>query len=161
MNRTSSIWREPMVWMLVGLPLASVVIGFALLFAAVRPGPEDMETVGKTTHVGKMLVSAEPQGGATEVATQGLVLRIKGDMIEALPMDGEFPRGGKLTLTLTSPDAAGGSRTYQLAPSELGWRGVGSLDGDRGWVVQLAPDNAAWLLHGRWMPQARSIRLNP
>jgi uncharacterized protein len=161
MNRTDSTWREPMVWMLVGLPLASVVIGFALLFAAVRPGREDMETVGKTTRVGKLLVSAEPASAATEVSTQGLVLRIKGDMIEALPMDGDFPRGGKLTLTLTSTVPSGGSRTYQLAPSELGWRGIGSLDGDQGWVVQLAPDNAAWLLHGRWIPPARSIRLNP
>ncbi len=161
MNRTNSTWREPMVWMLIGLPLASVVIGFALLFAAVRPGREDMETVGKTTHVGRMLVSAEPLSVPTDVATQGLVLRIKGDMIEALPMDGDFPRGGKLTLTLTSPDSARETRTYHLAPSELGWRGVGSLDGAQGWVVQLAPDNAAWLLHGHWMPQARSIRLNP
>lgn len=161
MSKKSDTWREPMVWVLVGLPLASVVIGFALLFAAVRPGPEDLETVGKATHVGKMLVSAEPQGAATEVATQGLVLRTKGDMIEALPVDGNFPRGGKLTLTLTSLHPAGESHTYRLAPSELGWRGVGSLDGDQGWVVQLAPDNATWMLHGRWMPQARSIRLNP
>ena len=36
-----------------------------------------------------------------------------------------------------------------------------SLDGDHGWTVQLASDNGAWLLHGRWMPQARSIRLMP
>ena len=161
MNQTRSAWREPMVWMLVGLPLASVAIGFSLLFAAVRPGREDMETVEQTQRVGKMLVSAQSRDTSTEVETQGLVLRTKGDMIEALPMDGNFPRGGKLTLTLTSLDATAGSRSYRLVPSELGWRGVGSLEGSRDWAVQLQPDNAAWLLHGRWSAQARFIRLMP
>ena len=88
MNQTRSDWREPMVWMLIGLPLASVIIGFALLFAAVHPGREDMETVEHTTRVGKMLVSAQSLDTSAEVETQGLVLRTKGDMIEALPMDG-------------------------------------------------------------------------
>ncbi len=158
MNQKRSLWREPMIWMLVGLPLASVVIGFSLLFAAVHPGREDRETVDKTRQVGRILVSAH---SLTEVSTRGLVLRTKGDMIEALPMDGDFPRGGKLTLTLTSPHSPGESRTYQLAPSELGWRAVGSLEGSDDWVVQLTPDNAAWLLHGQWPSQARFIRLIP
>jgi hypothetical protein len=144
--------------MLVGLPLASVVIGFSLLFAAVHPGREDRETVDKTTHVGRMLVSAHR---SVEVSTQGLVLRTKGDMIEALPMDGNFPRGGKLTLTLISMHGLDGHRSYQLAPSELGWRGVGSLEGSDDWTVQLTPDNAAWLLHGRWSSRARFTHLTP
>jgi len=161
MNKTRSTWREPMVWMLVGLPLASVVIGFALLFAAVHPGREDQDTVTHTRRVGKMLVSAQserPEGGMQAMA---LVLRSRGDMIEALPTSGDFPRGGKLVLTLTSADSSGASRVYKLAPSELGWRGVGSLDGEHDWLVQLAPDNAGWLVHGRWTPQARFIRLMP
>ncbi|RDI98415.1 hypothetical protein DVT68_07695 [Dyella solisilvae] len=149
------------MWMLVGLPLASVAIGFALLFAAVHPGREDDETVGKVTRVGKLLVSAEASELATTVSTQGLVLRTKGDMIEALPMDGDFPRGGKLILTLASADPSVAGRTFQLTPSELGWRGVGSLDGDHDWTVQLAPDNATWLLQGRWTTKAHSIRLMP
>ncbi len=86
MNQTRSTWREPMVWMLVGLPLASVAIGFALLFAAVRPGRQDMDTITQATRVGKLLVSAQDEP-STEVATKGLVLRLKGDMIEAVPMD--------------------------------------------------------------------------
>lgn len=161
MNTTRSAWREPMVWMLVGLPLASVAIGFALLFAAVHPGREDMETVGKVTKVGKLLVAAEAIEGSTAVPTKGLVLRTRGDMIEALPMDGDFPRGGRLTLTLTPANAGASPRTYTLAPSELGWRGVGSVDGHHEWVVQLAPDNASWLMHGRWSAASSSIRLLP
>ncbi|MET3652092.1 hypothetical protein [Dyella japonica] len=161
MNKTRSTWREPMVWMLVGLPLASVAIGFALLFAAVRPGREDMEMVSNATHVGKLLVSAQDREPATAVATQGLVLRVKGDMIEAVPVDGDFPRGGKLRLTLISNDAQAAQRAFQLTPSELGWRGVGSLDGAREWLVELAPDNAAWSLRGHWTANARAVRLAP
>jgi hypothetical protein len=161
MTQTRSTWREPMVWMLIGLPLASVVIGFALLFAAVRPGQEDMETVGHVTKVGKLLVSAQDREPATQVDTRGLVLRIKGDMVEAVPMDGDFPRGGKLRLTLSSDDPAVQPRVFQLSPSELGWRGVGSMDGGHDWLVALQPDNASWSLHGRWTVQARALRLTP
>jgi hypothetical protein len=161
MNQTRSTWREPMVWMLVGLPLASVVIGFALLFAAVHPGQEDAETVGRVTKVGKLLVAAEDREPAAQIATMGLVLRRKGDMVEAVPVDGNFPRGGKLRLTLTSGDPAKEGRIIQLSPSELGWRGVGSLDGGHDWLVELRPDNASWLLRGHWTAQSRSIRLTP
>ncbi|WP_157956426.1 hypothetical protein [Dyella sp. C11] len=159
MNPIRSAWREPMVWMLVGLPLASVAIGFALLFAAVHPGREDMEIVGETTRVGKLLVAAKDEPSAT-VDTMGLVLRTKGDMIEAVPVDGNFPRGGKLKLLLSSPGESAPARTFVLSPSELGWRGVGSLDGSD-WHVDLHPDNDAWTLHGEWKVQARSIRLVP
>jgi hypothetical protein len=160
MNQTRSTWREPMVWMLVGLPLASVAIGFALLFAAVRPGREDMDTITQATRVGKLLVSAHDEP-STEVATKGLVLRLKGDMIEAVPMDGDFPRGGKLRLTLRAGDSHAAERMIELSPSELGWRGVGSLDGGQAWAVELSPDNEAWSLHGHWTAQARAIRLTP
>jgi len=161
MTQTRSTWREPMVWMLVGLPLASVVIGFALLFAAVHPGREDAETVGRVTKIGKLLVAAEDREPVAQIATMGLVLRTKGDMIEAVPMDGQFPRGGKLHLTLSSGDPAQPDRVIQLSPSELGWRGVGSLDGRHDWLVVLRPDNASWLLRGRWISQARFVRLTP
>lgn len=161
MNKQRSAWREPMVWMLVGLPLASVAIGFALLFAAVHPGREDMETIQNATRVGKLLVSAQANEAATEVSTGGLVLRVKGDMIEAVPVDGDFPRGGKLQLTLTSSDASAATRAFQLSPSELGWRGVGSLAGAREWLVELKPDNAAWSLRGHWAIDARAVRLSP
>jgi len=161
MTKTRSTWREPMVWMLVGLPVASVAIGFALLFAAVHPGQEDAETVGRVTKVGKLLVAAEDREPAAQITTRGLVLRRKGDMVEAVPMDGNFPRGGKLRLTLTSVDAAKEGRVIQLSPSELGWRGVGVLDGGHDWSVELQPDNAAWSLHGQWTAQARFVRLTP
>jgi hypothetical protein len=160
MNQTRSTWREPMVWMLVGLPLASVAIGFALLFAAVHPGREDMETITQATRVGKMLVSAQ-DAPSTEVSTGGLVLRLKGDMIEAVPVDGDFPRGGKLRLTLKASASQAVDRTVELSPSELGWRGVGSLEGGHDWLVELSPDNAAWSLRGQWTAQARAIRLTP
>jgi len=160
MTQTRSAWREPMVWLLVGLPLASVAIGFALLFAAVHPGREDMETVRNVTKVGKLLVAAQDAEPATPIETMGLVLRTKGDMIEAVPVDGEFPRGGKLELKLVSGDAQE-ERRYELSPSELGWRGVGSVENDRDWTVELRPDSAAWTMHGRWTAQARSLRLMP
>lgn len=161
MNKTRSTWREPMVWMLVGLPMASVAIGFALLFAAVKPSGGDAETVEHATHVGKLLVSAHDRARSTELDTTGLVLRVRGDMIEAVPVDGDFPRGGHLLLTLTPIDGAAPMQSVHLLPSELGWRGVGVLAGGADQIVQLRPDDASWSLKGRWTARASSVRLMP
>ncbi|PWK82375.1 hypothetical protein [Fulvimonas soli] len=158
---TRSAWREPMVWMLVGLPLASVAIGFGLLFAAVRPGRQDMESADRVTRWGRLQVSAQVRPDAEPRPAPALILRAKGDAIEAVPTDPRFPRGGRLTLILSAPDAAGGTRTYHLEPSELGWRGPGPLDGARAWTVRLSSDSASWLMRGRWTPQARFVRLVP
>ena len=35
-------WREPMLWLVAGLPVASVVAGFALLIVASRSGSSDV-----------------------------------------------------------------------------------------------------------------------
>jgi hypothetical protein len=110
--------------------------------------------------VGKLLVAAQDRERATEIDTKGLVLRVKGDMIEAVPVDGNFPRGGKLQLVLSSGDPTKAARTVRLSPSELGWRGVGSLNGEDG-LVELRPESGTWMLRGRWTSQVRSVRLVP
>jgi uncharacterized protein len=161
MNTTRSTWREPMVWMLVGLPLASVAIGFALLFAAVKPSGGDADTVEHTTQVGKLLVAARDRAAPEAMDTRGLVVRVRGDMIEAVPVDGGFPRGGRLMLTLTSADGTAPVQHIELSPSELGWRGVGALAGRADRVVQLRPEDASWNLQGRWSASAAAVRLTP
>ena len=39
--RKRSPWREPMVWLVIGLPLASVVAGVGLVIVASRSGSSD------------------------------------------------------------------------------------------------------------------------
>jgi hypothetical protein len=160
MNTQRSAWREPMVWMLIGLPFAAVVIGFGLLFAAVRPGTQDLESPDQVTHwAGIQIAAKTPQRVAPPV--EELIVRNKRGMIEAVPVDPHFPRGGKLTLTLIAAAGDGTARVYHLTPSELGWHGPGEVSEDRSWLVRLSSDSAPWQLHGEWMPQARFVRVTP
>ncbi|BBD79344.1 hypothetical protein [Aerosticca soli] len=153
-----SAWREPMVWMLVGLPLAAVVIGFGLLYAAVRPGSQDLESPDQVKHWAGMPIAPQQLTPKGPLA-QELIVRNKPGMIEVVPTDPRFPRGGKLTLTLTAD--AGPSRVYHLTPSELGWHGPGEVTENQPWHLQLSSDSATWHLHGQWLPQARFARLTP
>lgn len=162
MNKSRNAWREPMVWMLIGLPLASVAIGFALLFAAVDHAGPTADTADKVTRLGHLQLTAEvaPQTGRAEPVTE-LILRHSGGMIEAVPTDARIVRGGNLTVVLTALDASAEVLTLHLKPSELGWRGAGAISDARSWRIEASSSQARWRLQGRWPAEARFARLAP
>ena len=162
MNKPRNAWREPMVWMLIGLPLASVAIGFALLFAAVDHAGPATDSPDKVARLGHLQMSAEvaPQTGPARPVTE-LILRHNGGMIEAVPTDARIARGGNLTVVLTARGAPAEVLTLHLKPSELGWRGAGVVGNVRGWQVQATSDRASWRLRGQWPAEARFARLAP
>ncbi len=162
MNTTRSAWREPMVWMLIGLPLASVAIGFALLFAAVRNGGPAIDSPDQVTRLGRLqLAAVHASSQASDGSPMELILRHSDGMIEAVPTDARIARGGDLTVTLTAQDASAEVLILHLKPSELGWRGAGTVAGGRNWRIEVASDRASWHLHGRWPARARFARLAP
>lgn len=160
MNPSRSTWREPMVWMLVGLPLASVAIGFALLFAAVDHAGPASDSPDRVTHIGHLPVSAQVAlPAATSKADAELILRHHDGVLEAVPTDPRIARGGDLTVVLTAQDGSAEVRTLRLRPSELGWRGKGDVGNGRGWRVVATSDRAPWRLSGQWPIDARFARL--
>ncbi|MEW5836992.1 MAG: hypothetical protein AB1832_18170 [Pseudomonadota bacterium] len=162
MNKPRKAWREPMVWMLIGLPLASVAIGFALLFAAVDHAGPVTDSPDKVTRLGHLQVSAEvaPRTGPAKPVTE-LILRHNGGMIEAVPTDARIARGGDLTVILTAQDASAQVLVVHLKPSELGWRGAGVISDARSWRIEATSDRAPWRLQGQWPAEARFARLAP
>lgn len=162
MNKPRNAWREPMVWMLVGLPLASVAIGFALLFAAVDHAGPAIDSPDKVARLGHLQISAEaaPASAAARPSTE-LILRHNGGMIEAVPTDARIARGGDLTLILTAQDGPAQVQVLHLKPSELGWRGAGTISGTRSWRIQASSNRAPWKLQGQWPAEARFARLAP
>ncbi|MCP1373867.1 hypothetical protein [Dyella lutea] len=162
MNKPRNAWREPMVWMLIGLPLAMVAIGFALLFAAVDHAGPTADTPDRVTRLGHLQLTAEeaPQTRGSKPVTE-LILRHNGGMIEAVPTDARIARGGDLTVVLTAQDASAEVLTLHLKPSELGWRGAGVISDARNWRIEATSDRAPWRLQGQWPAEARFARLAP
>lgn len=161
MNKTRSAWREPMVWMLIGMPLASVAIGFALLFAAVDHASPAIDSPDQVTRLGQLQMSAKAAPNRQYAPASELILRPSDGMIEAVPTDARIGRGGVLTVTLTAQDASAEVLTLHLKPSELGWRGAGVVGSDRSWRIEAASDRAPWRLRGQWPARARFARLAP
>lgn len=152
--------REPMVWLLIALPAASVIAGIALVVIAVRSGSSDavIDTVQRTAQIQTTELGPDQRARALKLSA---VLRVDDGALEVLPVAGDFVRNAALTLTLSHPSEAAQDRQLQLMPSELGWRVDAELDPGHDWLLQLAPGDRPWRLHGRLRAQQRAAHLGP
>lgn len=145
--------RNPVLWLVIGLPIASVIAGVGLVVIALESGSTDavIDTVERTAQI--QVTELAPDARARELKLSA-VLRVDRRNIELLPVDGGFGEGAvgrdrPLTLTLSHPTEATQDRTLQLQPSELGWRAPVQLPLDHDWLLQLTPSDGSWRLRGR------------
>jgi len=132
-------------WVLIGLPVISVVFSVATLVVAIRNGDslvrDDWYTRGLAINrdLGRAEAAVRLGVGATvnvDAARDELVVTLEGD-------DGLT----ELEVELEHPTEARRARTYHLAPSGPGtYRGAlgGELSGR--WYVSLGPPSGAWRL---------------
>ena len=132
MTERKSFWREPMVWLVIGLPLASVVAGVGLVIIASRSGSSDSltEDVQRVAQI-----QTTDMGPDHEAETRKLsaIMRIEEGTLEVIPVTGEFDRTAPLRLTLLHPAQAQGDRVLELLPSQRGWALQASLDDTHDW----------------------------
>jgi hypothetical protein len=160
MTNRKSFWREPMVWLVFGLPLASIVAGVTLVVIAVRSGGAD--TVSDQVQRVAQVQTADL--GMDNVASQrklSAVLRAQDGVIEVLPATGDFDRTQPLRLVLAHPSQASADLHIELAPSALGWRADAPLDSSHDWSLQLLPIDSSWRLRGRLLKRQQAARLAP
>ena len=148
MNAGISPWRQPVIWLVVALPLAAVLASGILITMAIRSGGDDAvaDPVRRTAQI------QETELGPDESAQRlGLsaVLRIEPGLLEVLPATGEFDRRAPLLLDLRHPTRARNDIVLRLSPSANGWRAPLRVAGDHDWLVQLRPGDASWRLLGR------------
>jgi hypothetical protein len=157
---TRSPTREPMVWLMVGLPAASVVAGVLLVATAIRSGGADTvnDEVRRTAQIQQTDLSPDSRASSMGLSA---VLRVEGSAIEVLPATGEFQRDQAILLILGHPTDAGQDRQLILRPGEQGWNVVGKLRRDHDWIVQLTSADRRWRLRGRWKSGERATRLAP
>lgn len=160
MTQKKPFWREPMVWLVFGLPLASVVAGVSLVVTAVRSGgadtvSDDVQRVAQiqTSNLGPDSLASQRKLSA--------VLRADDGVLEILPATGEFDRRQRLRLTLSHPSQASADQQVELAPTARGWQAESSLDPSHDWVLQLQPPDGSWRLRGRLHAQQHAARLAP
>lgn len=166
-NRRKSPWREPMVWLLVAIPAASVIAAIVLLTLAARSSGSDdavADPVRRTAQI--QVADLGPDARARSLKLSAVVRSAKG-VLDVVPVNGDFDRTAPLTLSLRHPSHADLDRSLALKPTKTGWRaqgdapGEGVLDLSHDWNVQLGPADGTWRLQGRWPAGQQAAYLHP
>ena len=152
-------WREPMVWLMAGLPAASVVAGILLVVTAVRAGGADEVDAQVRRSAQVQITELGPDESARRLQVAALV-RLQDGTIEVLPVSGPLPRNERLVLNLGHPTDASQDRRIQVDPSKNGWQARASLPTGHDWLLRLAPRDGEWRVVGR-MTQGRPTHLGP
>jgi hypothetical protein len=153
-------WREPLVWLVFGLPLASIVAGLGLVATAIRAGGADAvaDPVRRTAQVQVAEIGPDARARQRRLAA---VLRLGDGDAEVLAAAGDFRRDAVLTLALRHPTRAAADLVVELAPTAAGWRGDTAISRDHDWLLTLQEkdDAAGWRLSGRLHRGERAARL--
>ena len=160
MTEKKSIWRMPVMWLVVGLPLASIIAGVGLVITAVNTGGADSVT-DKVDRMSQIQTTDLGPDNQAQVLKLSAIMRVDGGMVEVLPVTGEFKRNAPLRLSLEHPLQAQEDRVLELKPSVHGWQVEADIDEAHDWRLQLTPADTQWRLKGRLPKQQHATRLAP
>jgi hypothetical protein len=149
-----------MVWLLVALPLASVIASALLIYSSVTSGGDDAiaDTVERTAQIQDADLGPDARAGQRQLVA---VLRIDRDLVELLPVSGDFDRGASLRLALRHPTRADADRQLLLRPQGNGWQARLAVDRSHDWRVMASPVDGSWRILGRLPKGQRATRLGP
>lgn len=145
-------WREPMTWLLVALPLASVVATIVLVRVGGAGASFDSapEAVQRSAQVQQRDLAADER--ALSLGFVASLRRVDGGVHVTLDgATGVDPPVGGLQLALVHPADAAFDRTVTL---DADGRAVLDFDPAIRWRLRLAPADATWRLVGTWAPDA-------
>ena len=156
-----SPWRNPLLWLIVGLPALAVVGGIAMLFVAGRTGGTSDSVADPVRRTGQVQVATLDADARARAAGLRVVLRVQDGVVEALPAKGTFDRAQSLSLAFHHPSHAERDVPLALAPTETGWRAERELDAGTHWNVELRAPGDAWRLQGRLGKGEHAVLLQP
>lgn len=158
-DKKRPFWREPMMWLVLGLPAASVVAGVILVSLAARDSSDSVGDV--VTRTAQIQVSdLSPDARARDLRLSAIV-RVDEGFLEVLPVTGEFQRQQPLRLVLRHPTLAASDLELRADPSDNGWRAETGLALDHDWKLELMPEGMAWRLQGRLPAGQRAAHVKP
>lgn len=153
-------WREPLVWLVFGIPALAVVALVWMVFIAAGPGSTDSvdTAVKRTAQI--QVADLGPDESAARLQLAAL-LRIDGGELEVLPLHAGFDTDKPLKLSLHHPTRADLDHEVLMHPTANGWRAPLELDLTHDWKLQLKPQDDSWRLHGRLPRGQLSARMQP
>ena len=159
-NTSRPGWREPLVWMVFGIPAIAVVALAWMVFIAAGPGSTDSvdTTVKRTAQI--QVADLGPDEAAARLRLAAL-LRIDGKDLEVLPLHAGFDTAKPLKLALRHPTRSELDHELLMQPTATGWRATLELDLAHDWTLRLVPQDNHWRLQGRLPRGQRSARLQP
>lgn len=159
MTNKRPAWREPMVWLVAGLPLISVIAGIGLLVIATRSGNDSVaDPVRRTAQI--QTADLGPDALAQQLRLSAIV-RLDDKGVQLLPVSGEFRRDLPLQLRLRHPANADQDQELVLQADEDGWSTTATIDRRHDWNVELLPKDGHWRLQGRIQRGLRAAHLKP
>ena len=158
-ENTRRPWRRnPVAWLMIVIPAATVVAGFWTLWLAASESGVDSnpDTVRRTAQI--QVTSLVPDQNASRLGLRGRVW-MDGDalLVEVLPSAGTVAP----QLQLVHPIENSLDRHLDLSPDPRGWRGSGALAGQQAWHLRLVAADGSWRLVGRYRPGDTEVRLEP
>ncbi len=160
MGTKRSGWREPMVWLVAGLPLAAVIGSIWLVVVAMRGGSDEIvaDNVQRTGQI--QTADLDPDARAAKLRL-GAVLQVQPGALHVYPAGGTFPRARPLQLVLLHPQHEAADRRLELLPDATGWHVDTDLDPGHDWIVHLTDTGNTWRLRGRLPKGQRAAHLGP
>jgi hypothetical protein len=152
---------EPMLLLVIGLPLASVIAGVSLVVTAVRSGNDDAvyDRVRRTAQI-QVSDDAAADGSASARRLSAL-LRVEAGRVSVLPLAGAPRRDVSLQLVLAHPVDSHADREIALTPDADGWSAALALESDHDWLVRVESREDGWRLRGRLRAGERAAHLAP
>ena len=157
--------RNPVLWLVVGLPALVIVAGLATLYIAISHGGSDAipDEVRHTAQIQTTELGPDQRAAALKLSA---VFSVQKDHLEVLPatgplVDDKALRAQPLRLLLAHPTDGGQDIELKLMPTSAGWRVDRALDPGHDWRIQLQPEGTAWRLHGRLPAGQRGVLLTP
>jgi len=152
-----------LAWLVVILPLTSVVAGIATLVIALRAGSSDavIDPVQRTAQIQQRDLAADRRTRAFALRAQLLRSGDAGSGV-VVQIDGALPPAESLQLTLAHPLA--GSLDQHIDLRQDGQRryiGDDAIDASHDWNIQLAPADGSWRLVGRLVQERDTLELHP
>jgi len=159
-DTSRAAWREPLVWLVFGLPAIAVVALAWMMFIAAGPGSTDSvdTAVKRTAQI--QVADLSPDEAASRLRLAAL-LRIDGKDLEILALHAGFDTAAPLKLALRHPTRADLDHELLMQPTATGWRAPLELDLSHDWKLQLVPQDGRWRLQGRLPRGQLSARLQP
>lgn len=164
-GQVSRWYREPMVWLVLALPLAVVVAGFVTLGISIRAGGNDDTWPTRVERMGAN-IQTQDLGADRAAIALGLSgqLQINAETgAVAVRLQGVSPEVRQIRLDLIHP--ANAARDIGLELVRGGSDFLGRLDVEamktQAWTVQVAAMDGAWRIVGRLKPEHLDAALAP